>query len=139
MKTGINISTDKEILDLDYVTKYLSEVSYWAKGRKKDRILKAIDNSFCFGVYINSQQIGFARVVTDFGVFVWIMDVFIDPSFQGKGYGNALIDNITNHNDLQSISRWGLNTLDAHELYNQYGFQKIDKPEMYMEKLIKQE
>lgn len=139
MKTDFEISTNRESLDLEYIATYLSEVSYWAKGRKKERILKAIDNSFCFGVYQEGKQIGFARVVTDFAVFAWILDVFIDPDYQGNGYGKALIEYITKHDELNSVSRWGLNTLDAHELYNQYGFQKIDKPEMYMEMLIKQE
>jgi len=139
MKTDFEISTNTERLDLVYVVKYLSEVSYWAKGRKEERILTAVENSFCFGVYLNGQQIGFARVVTDFAVFAWIMDVFIDPSFQGAGYGKALIDNIIKHHKLKSISRWGLNTLDAHEFYKQYGFQELDKPDIYMEMLIKQE
>jgi GNAT superfamily N-acetyltransferase len=139
MNNDFLISTDNNLLDKEYVIKYLSKESYWAKGRSHDRILKAINNSLCFGVYLNKKQIGFARVVTDFGVFAWIMDVFIDPNFQGNGYGKSLMNEISNHENLQSISRWGLNTLDAHGLYEQFGFMKLDNPDIYMEKLIKQE
>ncbi len=53
--------------------------------------------------------------------------------------GKKLIQAITDHPDLQTISRWGLNTLDAQDLYKQYGFETIENPEIYMEKLIKRE
>ena len=139
MKSDFLISEDRELLKIDYVVNYLSNESYWAKGRDSDRIIASIKNSLCFGVYLDGVQIGFARVVTDFSVFAWVMDVFIESSFQGKGYGKALMNHITKHEKLESISRWGLNTLDAHGLYNQFGFEKLDKPEIYMEKLVKQE
>ncbi|WP_186757965.1 GNAT family N-acetyltransferase [Echinicola salinicaeni] len=139
MKNDFLISTDTELLDTDYIVDYLSNQSYWAKGRKPKRIIDAINHSFCFGVYLNNEQIGFARVITDFGVFAWISDLFIDPKFQGKGYGKALMKEISKHESLQSISRWGLNTYDAHGLYEQFGFEKVDNPDIYMEKLIKQE
>ena len=104
MNNDFFISNDINLLDKEYVIEYLSKESYWAKGRNHDRILKAINNSLCFGVYLNNKQIGFARVVTDFGVFAWIMDVFIDPKVQGKGYGKSLMNEISNHESLQSIS-----------------------------------
>ncbi len=46
---------------------------------------------------------------------------------------------ITNHPQVQTVSRWGLNTLDAHELYRKYGFDQIKEPDIYMEKLVPQE
>lgn len=135
----MDISTHKSRLNLEYIVNYLSKQSYWAKGRSKERILKSIDGSLCFGVYLNEKQIGFARIVTDYAVFAWVMDVFIDPHEQGNGHGKKLIQAITDHPDLQTISRWGLNTLDAQDLYKQYGFETIENPEIYMEKLIKRE
>ncbi len=79
----MDISTHKSRLNLEYIVNYLSKQSYWAKGRSKERILKSIDGSLCFGVYLNEKQIGFARIVTDYAVFAWVMDVFIDPHEQG--------------------------------------------------------
>ena len=70
------ISTDKNQLDLDYIYTYLSN-SYWAKDRTRENILLSINNSICFGVYFEKKQIGFARLVTDYGVFAYLMDVFI--------------------------------------------------------------
>jgi len=129
------ILTDKKLLDVKMIHEYLSNTSYWAKGRNLDTVKKSIENSLCFGVYLNHEQVGFARVVTDYAVFGWIMDVFILEYHQGKGLGKKLMENIVSHSDLAGLKRWGLNTFDAHMLYSKYGFEPIKKPDIYMEKL----
>lgn len=134
---NIEISTDKNRLQVPVIMSYLTEQSYWAKGRAEDRILKSIEHSFCFGVYVDDQQVGFARVVTDFAVFAWIMDLFILPDHQGKGYGKQLMAEIKNHPTLSSVTRWGLNTEDAHGLYKKFGFTQIKNPKIHMEQVIK--
>ena len=55
MYQKLEISTDKKRLDYNYIVNYLSNESYWAKGRTSNRIIKAIDNSFSFGVYLNNE------------------------------------------------------------------------------------
>lgn len=139
MNEKLLISTDRTLIDTEFVIKYLSNQSYWAKGRKPERILTAINNSLCFGVYLDNKQIGFARIVTDYGVFAWIMDLFISPEEQGNGFGKMLMKEIIEHEELQSISRWGLNTLDAHQLYKKFGFDKVEDSKLYMERLVTQE
>lgn len=132
------VSNDKELLNLDFIHQYLSQESYWAKGRSLESIKNSIKNSLCFGVYSSeNQQVGFARVVTDYAIFAWLMDVFILKDYQGKGLGKQLVESIMNYSELQTIQRWGLNTWDAHELYKKYGFTEIEKPEIFMEKLRK--
>ena len=134
MKQLYYISTDKSQLNLDVIFDYLSNQSYWAKGRSMETIKTSIENSFCFGVFdAGHQQVGFARVVSDFAVFAWLMDVFILPACQGKGLGKLLMAEIINHKDLQTVKRWGLGTKDAHGLYEQFGFSQLAKPENMME------
>lgn len=133
----IEISTDKEKLDIQVIHNYLSNESYWAKGRAMETVQRSIENSLCFGVYSENKQVGFARVITDYAVFAWLLDVFILPEYQGKGYGKKLMQAITTHNDLQGIRRWGLGTDDAHGLYKQFGFAPLQKPENMMEILNK--
>ena len=133
MEPTIQISTDKSLLDVNVVHDFLSNQSYWAKGRTMDTIQRSIENSLCFGVYANGKQVGFARVVTDYAVFAWIMDVFIDPKFRGLGLGKKLIHAIKSHEDLQTLYRWGLTTTDAHGLYQQFGFKSLSKPYKMME------
>ena len=131
------ISTDKSKLDVDVIFDYLSNHSYWAKGRTKEAIDISIANSLCFGVYgPNNKQVGFARVVIDYAVFAWLMDVFILPSCQGKGLGKLLMCEIMSHKDLQALKRWGLGTNDAHGLYEKFGFKQLAKPQNMMEYVI---
>lgn len=65
----IEISTDKSKLQIDMIHQFLTK-AYWAKGRTVDEVKKTIAHSLCFGVYLKGQQIGFARVATDFTVFL---------------------------------------------------------------------
>lgn len=133
MNSTIQISTDKSLLDVNVVYDFLSNQSYWAKGRTMDTIQRSIENSLCFGMYIDEKQVGFARVVTDYAVFAWIMDVFVDPDFRGKGLGKKLIHAIITHEKLQNLYRWGLTTTDAHGLYQQFGFKPLSMPHKMME------
>lgn len=135
MNNQIYISNNKEKLDISIIHNFLNNDSYWAKGRSLETIQKSIDNSLCFGVYCESQQIGFARVVTDYAVFAWIMDVFIIKEYRGKAYGKELMNAIKTHEKLQNIQRWGLATNDAHGLYEKFGFKLIERPEIFMESI----
>ena len=127
------VSTDKSKLDLNVITNFLNQ-SYWAKGRSQDTIERSIANSLCFGVYSDEKEhVGFARVVSDFAVFAWVMDLFIIEEYRKKGLSKLLLTEIMAHPQLQNLQRWGLGTADAHGLYEQFGFKKLSKPEILME------
>ena|ERR1700722_3663562 len=134
LKKGYNISTDKDLLNFAAIYLYLSEESYWAAGIPADRLKNAINNSMCFGVYKDTAQAGFARVVTDKASFAYICDVFILPGYRGIGLSKWLIQAIVEHPELQGLRRWSLATADAHGLYGQFGFTPLSKPENWMEK-----
>ena len=132
MKSDIYISEDKSRLDIAFIHSYLSEESYWAKGRSLDRVKRSIDQSMCFGLFSGEEQIGFARVVTDRVVFAWLMDLFVIPDYQGRGLGRRLVEHITNHRHLRGVSGIGLRTRDAHDLYARFGFGAIPEPQTWM-------
>ena len=73
------ISTDKSKLDIPFIQNFLKDI-YWSAGRTIDEVQTTIDASFCFGIYLNSEQIGFARVITDYVVFAYMMDGGFKPS-----------------------------------------------------------
>lgn len=129
----LEISTDKTRLDIDLIHNYLSNESYWAKGRTLETVCRSIDHSLCFGVYIEDQQVGFARVISDYAIFAWILDVFILEKHRGKGYSKLLMQAVMTHGQLQNLQRWGLGTEDAHGLYAQFGFTALSKPQNMME------
>lgn len=127
------ISTDRSKMDIPYIHRYLSNKSYWAKGRTLDRVKKSLKNSVCFGVFNrDGKQLGFARIVTDYVVFAWLMDIFIDETLRGQGVGKLLMDYIVNYPNLMDVNGMGLRTKDAHSLYEKFGFEKIDDLEDWM-------
>ena len=127
----ITVSTDKKLLDIPFIHQFLSN-SYWAKGRTIDEVKNSIDNSMCFGAYLDGKQIGFARVVTDKTIFSYIMDVFIDEKFQGKKYGEEFMKNIYNHPDLINVKKHYLHTRDAQKFYEKFGFKIYPTPNKHM-------
>ncbi len=127
-------STDKSLLNIKFVHNYLKN-SYWAKDRPLESVQISIDNSLCFGVYHQKKQIGFARVVSDFSIFAYLADVFIQENFQSQGLGKWLIATICEHPQLKRINRFILATKDAHGLYAQFGFKPIKDPKLYMVKV----
>lgn len=129
------VSTDKSHLDIKVIHGYL-KTSYWAANIPEEVVIKAIENSLCFGVYNNKQQVGFARVVTDYAVFAYLADVFILEEYRGKGLSKMLMKEIMQHPQLQNLRRWMLATRDAHGLYSQFGFNPLSSPERVMEIFI---
>lgn len=128
-----SISTDRSKLDLAVVHDYLSNHSYWAQGRSLETVRRSIENSLCFGVFLGDQQVGFARVVTDYATFAWLCDVFILDSHRGKGLGKQLIQCVVEHPLLEELGIFILATGDAHELYRRYGgFDGLQAPEKWM-------
>jgi GNAT superfamily N-acetyltransferase len=115
------------------IHRYLSEESYWAKHIPRDLVERSIENSICFGAYDGDRQIGFARAVTDAATFAYIGDVFVLAPYRGRGVSKQLMQAMREHPDLQRLRRWHLLTYDAHALYEQFGFHKLDKPEWHME------
>ena len=126
------ITTDNRKLDLDAIHAYLSR-SFWAEGIPKATVAKAIENSLCFGLFDGSQQVGFARVVTDRATYAYLCDVYVLETHQGRGLGKWLIETVMTHPDLQGLRRFQLVTRDAHGLYSRHGFAAPAHPERHME------
>ena len=132
-KTGdYLLSTDKAKLQINYIHNYLSVESYWAKNIPIEIVKKSIEGSLCFGVYLNEQQIGFARVITDNATFGYLADVFIDKDYRGKGLSKELMTFIMESDFVKVIRSFLLATLDAHGLYKQFGFKSLPEPGRYM-------
>ena len=132
MKGGFEVSTDPARVDLGMVHEFLTNC-YWAKGIPAETVRRSLENSICFGVYSGKEQVGFARVITDRATFAYLADVFILPSFRGRGLSSWLMECIVGHPDLQGLRRWMLATQDAHGLYARYGFAPMKAPERWME------
>lgn len=128
------ITTERSRLDVPFIHNFLSNESYWAVGRNIEVVKRTIDNSLCFGIYREAEQVGFARVVTDFATFAWLADVFVVPEHRRRGLAKWLMEVILAHPELQGLRRWVLATKDAQSLYAQFGFIPLHRPERWMER-----
>lgn len=129
----IHVSTDKALLYLPMIQRFLSEQSTWARGISLATVSKSIEHSLCFGAYVDNVQIAFARVVTDHARFAYLCDVFVLEAHRGKGYSKQLMQAVMAHESLQGLRRFMLATTTASTLYSQYGFTPLGKPEIMME------
>ncbi|MDX6611343.1 MAG: hypothetical protein QOD75_529, partial [Blastocatellia bacterium] len=100
------ISDDPARLDIAAIHRFLSTETYWAEGRAIETVQRSVSNSLPFGLYRGAEQIGFARVVTDYATFAWVADVFVIDKFRGRGLAKWLMEVILAHPQLQGFRRW---------------------------------
>jgi GNAT superfamily N-acetyltransferase len=132
--SSFEVSTDQSRLDIPMLYRFLSEQSSWAVGIARPLVERAIENSLCFGAYLDGRQVGFARVITDFATYAHLADVFVVPEYRGHGYGKQLVAAVLRHPSLQRLRRFTLATTDAHSLYERFGFTTPRQPESLMER-----
>jgi GNAT superfamily N-acetyltransferase len=127
------VTTDKGRLDLALVHGFL-KTSYWAAGIPAEVVRRSVENSLTFGLFRGDEQVGFARVVTDYATFAYLADVFVLQPHRGQGLGGWMMEAVFSHPELQGLRRWMLATQDAHGLYRKYGFTDPEDPQIFMEK-----
>jgi GNAT superfamily N-acetyltransferase len=127
------LTTDKVRLDLEAIHTFL-RTSYWAVGISADIVIRSVENSLAFGLFEGDQQVGFAKVVTDYATFAYLADVFVLEPHRGRGLGKWMMDVVFSHPELQGLRRWMLATRDAHDLYRRHGFTELKEPSIFMEK-----
>jgi GNAT superfamily N-acetyltransferase len=130
--SSYEFTCDTKRLDIEGIHGFLAQ-SYWSPGIPRAVVERAIANSLCFAVFHQNKQIGFARVITDKATFAYLADVYILPEHRGMGLSKRLMEHITRHPDLQGLRRMLLATLDAHGLYEKFGFRPLAAPERMME------
>ncbi len=131
------LSTDKTLLQIDRIHRFLSQEAYWSFNIPLDVLKKSIENSLCFGLYSQSEnealQIGYARIISDFATFAWLCDVYVEKDWRGKSLSKWIMECLVSHPDMKGLRRFCLATKDAHSLYSKYGFEITKTPENWME------
>jgi GNAT superfamily N-acetyltransferase len=129
----MDISNDQARLQIDVIHRFLSSQSTWAIGIPREVVERSIVNSLCFGGYENNQQIAFARVVSDYASFAYLMDVFVLPEHRGRGLSLQLMKAVIAHPQLQGLRRFMLASSNARGLYQHFGFRQLANPDIMME------
>ena len=98
--------------------------------RPKEAASKALPRSL-YGVHItvNGTVIGMGRVVGDGALNFDIVDVAVDPDFQGKGFGRIIMENIMNYLEREAPKGSYITLIaDVPALYAKFGF-RLTRPE----------
>ena len=105
----------------------LLRMTYWADKRPREQVEKAMQNSSCYGIYLDDEKklVGFARVVSDYATMFYLCDVIIDTEYRHKGLGTALVSYIESLPQYSTLRKF-LITRDAHALYRKFGYETVD-------------
>jgi GNAT superfamily N-acetyltransferase len=120
---GIELDDDPGRIDLDAVHRYLSEESYWAKGRPRETQAELNARAArVVGLYHDGRQIGFTRTALVDGMHVaYLYDVYVLEEYRGRGLGEELVREMVENGALAHL-KWLLHTSDMHPLYRKLGF-----------------
>ena len=127
------IVTGSDVMQIDRIHWWLSEHSYWARGIPKQTVATAIKASFCVGVFHKDLQIGFARFITDYAVFAYLADVYIEEEHRRNGLSKRIMETLMIQPWINGVRRIMLATKDAHGLYEHFGFQPLRNADRIME------
>ncbi|BCL76655.1 N-acetyltransferase [Jeongeupia sp. HS-3] len=130
------ISTDPAEQDVAVIHRFLAEESKWARGIPLELVRESIANSLNFGLFVGERQVGYARVVSDYATFAYLLDVFVLDAHRGNGYSRLLMDAVMDHPRLQGLRRFVLFTSNAHGLYEKFGFTAPAHPDTMMEIMV---
>ncbi len=121
---GLELDDDKGRLDVDAIHAYISEESYWGRGRTRERVVATIEGSArVLGLYDAGAQVGFARAITDGATMAYLADVYVLAAYRGRGLGLALVREMVEGRGAPVV-HWLLHTADAEGLYAKLGFSK---------------
>jgi GNAT superfamily N-acetyltransferase len=119
---GLELDDDVERVDVDAVHRYLSEESYWARGRPRADVEALVrEAARVVGLYRNGRQVGFCRAARCAPGLFYLADVYVLEELRGRGLGVELVREMVDRGPLAERS-WLLHTEDAHELYRKLGF-----------------
>ncbi|MCP4984514.1 MAG: GNAT family N-acetyltransferase [Colwellia sp.] len=93
--------------------------------RPYDAAKKALPNSL-FGVQIvlDNHVVGMGRVVGDGALNFEVVDVAVEPSYQGRGLGRMIMQSIMNYLDRDAPKGAYITLIaDVPELYEKFGFE----------------
>ncbi|MFH0129377.1 GNAT family N-acetyltransferase [Variovorax sp. EL159] len=132
----LRISTDIHDQDVALIHRFLSQETAWARQIPFETVRASVENSLNFGGFVGTAQVAYARVISDYATFAYLVDVFVLPQHRGKGYSAALMAAVMSHPRLQGLRRFMLATSTAHGLYEKFGFASPAKPQTLMERYV---
>ncbi|MCJ1655693.1 GNAT family N-acetyltransferase [Staphylococcus sp. NRL 16/872] len=91
---------------------------------------KGLPNAcFTITIYDNDKLIGMGRLIGDGGTAFQIVDIAVDPEYQGQGHGRQILEKIMTY--IESVAEKGtyvslIADYPADKLYEKFGFQSTE-------------
>ena len=122
MSFDFEVETDPNKVDYDQVTAVLQGAGLSKSGNSQEHE-KAFKNSdITIFVKGGSQVVGVGRALTDFVSQGAIYNVAVDPDYQGRGVGNAIVTGLLDR--LKGINVILYTHPQTLKLYEKYGFRR---------------
>lgn len=103
---------------------------------------EAISNSwYVVSAVADNQLVGFGRMISDGIMHALILDMIVDPAFQGRGIGSRILEMMKAHADAHRVRDLQLFSAKGKEgFYRQHGFtsRPDTAPGMEIKRLIKE-
>lgn len=80
---------------------------------------------FAVSLRQEGELIGMGRIIGDGGCFYQVVDIAVEPAYQGRGLGKVIMNEITSYLDQHAAKGAYVSLLadvPADQLYKQYGF-----------------
>ena len=121
---GYELDDDPQRIDVAAVHRFLSEDSYWARGRDLETVRTIVGEATrVVGLYHVGRQVGFCRAARCAPRLFYLGDVYVLPEHRERGLGKELVREMLERGPLAD-AKWLLHTEDAHTLYHEFGFEK---------------
>ena len=94
---------------------------------------------FGVSVVVGDDTVGMGRIIGDRGTAYQIVDIAIDPAFQGRGLGKIIMTHLTDwlHDNAPETAYVSLIADGpAHRLYSQFGFEPTAPASIGMAMLV---
>ena len=137
VQDGFELDDDPGRVDVDAVHDYIANESYWGRQRPRERTVEAIRGARrVVGLYHDGALVGFARAISDGATLAYLADVYVLPTYQGRGLGLELVREMVQGSAavFGRQVRWMLHTADAQGLYARLGFKDRVTPFELMER-----
>ena len=103
----------------------------------EEHVKRALDRSdFITAATVNNVAVGMARIIED-GTQVLVMDVVVDPEYQGNGIGRALMEQIRAYIESTDYDRMIVNLITDETkiaFYEKLGYQKEEGMRLWLER-----
>ena len=135
--SDLRISNAISEMDIPLIHQFLATESYWARGLQLETLTKSLSHSLCFAGFVGEKQVAFGRAITDLASFGYFKDIFVLPSYRGRGYGQKLVEAMLAKLDHEEVASLMLATQDAHSLYSKLGFEAVEGSAKLMRRIRK--